>query len=112
MTGKDGLQVDQLEGYYDEETWSKGLSREETLERQIRLIAFYYSKGMWNEFQYSLKILLPLLPAGVREMFEPETHATDEKGIEIHYKQFTDINVLLESDTNLIWKKKFVKTYE
>lgn len=106
------IQEDQLGDYYEEETWSKGLSREETLERQIRLIAFYYSKGMWNEFQYSLKILLPLLPAGVRELFTPEEHATDEKDIEKHYQQFTDIQVLLESDTNLIWKKKFVKTYE
>ncbi len=99
-------------GYYDEETWSKGLSREDTLERQIRLIATFYSNGAWNEFQYSLKILIPLLPSKLRDRFIPLPHATDESDIEQHFKQFLGIQTALENDTNMIWKKKFIKTYE
>lgn len=98
--------------YYDEETWSKGLSREDTLERQVRIISTYYSKGDWNEFQYSLKILIPLLPSLLRERFMPLPHATDESDIDAHYKQFLAIQKALEEDTNMIWKKKFIKTYE
>lgn len=100
------------EGYYSEETWSQGLSREDTLEKQVRSISFFYSKGMWNEFQYSLKILIPLLPKLIRDRFNPLPHATEESDIDEHYKQFWDIQNVLESDTNMIWKKKFVKTYE
>lgn len=99
--------------YYDEETYIKPLSREDTLESQIRLIIYNYSKGLWNEFEYSLKILIVLLPKGVREQFEPLEHdiATAE-GIEKHYQQFLEIQEKIESDTNMIWKKRFIKTYE
>ncbi len=105
-------QMEQLGGYYDEETWSKGLSREDTLEKQVRIIASFYSKGLWNEFQYSLKILIPLLPKLIRDRFTPIPHAKSEEDIEKHYQQFLDIQVALELDTNMIWKKKFIKTYE
>lgn len=98
--------------FYDEETYSKGLSREETLEKQIRLIAYNYSKGMWDDFEYSLKALLPLLPKLIRERFDPLEHDTSSGGIERHYKQFGDIQAMLESETSMIWKKKFIRTYE
>ena len=97
---------------YDEETWSKGLSREDTLERQVRIISTFYSNGHWNEFQYSLKILIPLLPSLLRKRFKPLPHATDENDIDVHYEQFWAIQRALEDDTNMIWKKKFIKTYE
>jgi len=98
--------------YYSEETYSKGLSREDTLEFQIRTIIKFYSMGMWNEFEYSLKALYPLLPSLIRERFKPLKHNITPKGVEEHYNQFLDIQDMLESDTNMIWKKKFIKTYE
>ena len=96
----------------DEETYSKGLSREDTLEKQIRLITYNYSKGLWDEFEYSLKALIPLLPKAIRKEFMPLDHDVSDGGIEKHYQQHTAIQALLESDTNMIWKKKFIKTYE
>jgi len=98
--------------YYDEETYSKGLSREDTLEKQIRLIAYHYSKGLWDEFEYSLRILLPMLPKDVRTQFTPLKHDISANGVEIHYNQFQEIQEKIESDTNMIWKKRFIKTYE
>lgn len=108
----DEIFVEQPAGYYEEETWSKGLSREDTLEKQIRFISYFYSKGLWNEFQYSLKILIPLLPKLIRDRFTPLPHAKSEEDIEQHYQQFLGIQTTLESDTNMIWRKKFIKTYE
>jgi len=98
--------------YYDEETYTKGLSREDTLEKQIRLIAYHFSKGLWDEFEYSLMILLPMLPKDVRTEFRPLKHDTSPDGIDQHYNQFQTIQEKIESDTNMIWKKRFIKTYE
>ncbi|MBD3195205.1 MAG: hypothetical protein GF317_09130 [Candidatus Lokiarchaeota archaeon] len=98
------------DAFYSEETYSKGLSREDTLEKQIRIITYFYSRGLWDEFEYSLKALLPLLPRVVREQFQALPH--DINKVEDHYNQFMDIQKLLESDTNMIWKKKFIKTYK
>lgn len=98
--------------YYSEETYSKGLSREDTLEKQFRLIAFHYSKGLWDEFEYSLKIIIPFLPKEIRGQFTPLKHDTSDSGLEKHYQQFLDIQDKIESDTNMIWKKRFIKTYE
>jgi len=97
---------------YEEETYSKGLSREDTLERQIRRITDYYSREEWDYFEYGIKILITLLPADVRCQFTPLDHNTSPPGIEKHYQQFTSIQEKLESDTNMIWKKKFIKTFE
>lgn len=97
---------------YNEETWTKGLSREDTLEGQIRSISKFYSNGKWQEFQYSLKILIPLLPSKLRDRFKPLPHAKEESEIEKHYQQFSEIQKAIEEDTNLIWHKKFIKTYE
>lgn len=97
------------DSFYSEETYSKGLSREDTLERQIRIITYFYSRGLWNEFEYSLKALIPLLPKLVRDQFKPLLHDTNK--VEDHYQQFMDIQEKLEADTNMIWKKKFIKTY-
>jgi len=102
----------QDDSFYDEETYSKGLNREDTLEAQIRLIASYYSKGLLDEFEWSLKALLPLLPKGVRDRFKPLQHDVGSEGVERHFQMFLEIQVFLESDTNMIWKKKFIKTYE
>jgi len=98
--------------YYSEETYSKGLSREDTLEFQIRIIVKYYSSGMWNEFEYSLKALYPLLPSLIRERVKPLKHNITPVGVEEHYQWFLNIQEMLENDTNMIWKKKFIKTYE
>jgi len=98
--------------HYNEETYSKGLSREDTLEKQIRMVVYYYSKGMWNEFEYSLKALIPILPSMIREQFPPLTRDITPSGVEKHYQQFCNINSKLESDTNMVWKKKFIKTFE
>ena len=62
------------DSFYSEETYSKGLSREDTLERQIRIITYFYSRGLWDEFEHSLKALIPLLPKVVREQFTPLPH--------------------------------------
>jgi len=98
--------------FYDEETYSKGLNREDTLEYQNRIIANFYSRGLWDEFEYSLKALLPLLPQGIRIQFESLQHDTSIDGIERHYQMFYDIQDKMESDTNMIWKKKFIKTFQ
>ena len=98
--------------FYEEETWSKGLSREQTLEKQTQLIAYNYSKGFWNEFEYSLKALIPLLPKQVRDEFPPLEHDITTEGVARHYKQFTDLQSYIEENTNMMYKKKFVKTYE
>jgi len=95
-----------------EEQWSKGLSREDTLERQIRTIVYYYSKGLWDEFEYGIKALYPLLPGKVREQFLPLEHDTSSIGIQKHYDYFLTIQKKIEDDTNMIWRKRFVKTYE
>lgn len=98
--------------YYDEEVYRKTLTREETLEKQIGFITLCYSKGSWREFEYGIKGLIVLLPRLVREQFTPLRYDPSPSGIEQHYQQFLEINEKLESDTNMIWKKKFIKTYE
>lgn len=104
---------DQFEGaYYNEETYSKGLSREDTLESQIRAIAFFYSRMMWSEFEYAIKILLTMLPKEVRVQFKPLEIDTTPAGVEKHYQFFKNMQEKIEADTNMIWKKKFIKTYK
>ena len=100
------------QSFYEEETWSKGLSREHTLEKQTQMIAYNYSKGLWDNFEYSLKALIPLLPEKVRMSFKPLDHDVTAKGIELHYQQFIAIQSFIEGNTNMMFKKKFVKTYE
>ncbi|RLF56053.1 MAG: hypothetical protein DRN27_09950 [Thermoplasmata archaeon] len=97
---------------YNEETFRKGLNREDTLEGQIRNIVFFYSRMKWHEFEYSLKALFPLLPSPVREHFEILKHDVSVTGVEKHFKQFMEVQSFLESDTNMVWKKRFIKTYE
>jgi len=107
------VEVDQFPvGYYEEETYSKGLSREDTIERQVRIVSDNYSKGRWDEFEYSLKILIALLPSELRNRYTVPLHRTDQKSIEEHYQLFTRIQQDLEHDTNMIFKKRFIKTYE
>ena len=48
----------------------------------------------------------------MRTKYPPLEHDTSAIGIEKHYKQFTDIQESLEMDTNMIFKKKFIKTYK
>ena len=98
--------------YYEEETWTKGLTREQTLEKQIQQIAYNYSMALWDNFEYSLKALHPLLPKQVRAKFKPLKHDISPEGREDHFKQFIEIQAFIEEETNLIWKKKFIKTYE
>ena len=95
-----------------EETWTKGLTREQTLEKQIQQIAYNYGMGLWDNFEYSLRALHPLLPKKVRDQFKPLEHDISIEGVEEHYQQFTEIQAFIEDNTNLIWKKKFIKTYE
>lgn len=97
---------------YQEETYSKGLSREDTIERQVRMTAFYYSSLKWDEFEYSLKALIGLLPKQIQNKISVLSHDISGVGIEKHYKQFVEIQNVLESDTNMIFKKRFIKTYE
>jgi len=98
--------------YYGEEVYIKPLSREDTLEKQIGFIAHSYSRGIWNDFEHGLKALFTLLPKGVREQFTPLEFDPSDEGIEKHYQQFLEIQDKIESDTNMIWKKRFIKTYE
>lgn len=99
--------------YYEEEVYSKGLSREDTIERQVRICAYNYSNGLWNEFEYGVHMLIALLPKDVRDSFTPlEIDITDREAIQKHFEQFMDIQEALELDTNMIFKKKFIKTYE
>lgn len=98
--------------YYEEETYSKGLSREDTLEYHIRNIASNYSYQKWDEFEYGIKILIPLLPKDVRIQFKPLDHDITPSGVERHYQLFNDIQSKIEADTNMIWKKRFIKTYD
>ena len=107
------MKEDSIDGYYEEETYTKGLSREDTIERQVRICAFNYSKGLFKEFEYSNRMLIALLPKQVRNNFSilPIDTTTDE-AIEKHYQQFISIQETLEDDTNMIFKKKFIKTYE
>jgi hypothetical protein len=107
------MKEDELDGYYEEETYTKGLSREDTIERQVRICAFYYSRGLWNEFEYSLKMLIALLPKELRERLSTLQIDTSSKEIiEKHFKRFVEIQETLELDTNMIFKKKFIKTYQ
>ena len=108
----DEFREDHIAGYYEEETYSKALNREDTLERQMRMVTFFYSRGLWDEFEYSIKALISLLPKIVRTAFTPLEHNTSREGVEAHYNQFTDIQEKLESDTNMIFKKRFIKTFE
>jgi len=99
--------------FYEEEVYSKGLSREDTIERQVRICTYFYSKGLWSNFEYGLHMLIALLPKDVRTCFKPIQ--IDVKSFDIinqHYKQFVQIQEALEVDTNMIFKKKFIKTYE
>lgn len=100
------------DAFYSEETYSKGLSREDTLEGHIRLIKDAYTRMLWHEFEYGVKVLLTLLPTGIRNDFSPLQHDVSTEGVERHYQQFLKIQKSLEDDTNMIWKKKFIKTYE
>jgi len=99
-------------GIYDEETYTKGLSREETIEKQIRICIYNYSLANWDNFEYSLKALIALLPLEIRKRFPPLKHNTTAEGVENHYTQFVKIQETLETDTNMVFKKKFIKTYE
>jgi len=99
--------------YYEEEVYSKGLSREDTIEKQVRICAYYYSKGLWVNFEYGLHILIALLPKEVRKQFTPiQIEAKSFEIINKHYEQFVNIQEALESDTNMIFKKKYIKTFE
>lgn len=110
MSGK--ISDDRIGKYYSEETYSKGLSREDTIEQQVRLIASFYSNSRWDEFEYGLKILIALLPQLIREKIRILSHDTTHIGVEKHYQQFLDIQKIIETDTNMIFKKRFIKTYE
>jgi len=100
-------------GFYEEETYSKGLSREDTIEQQVRLCMYFYSRGFFKEFQYSLRMLIALLPKEVRNKFEILDHDTSTASkIDIHFNQFIDIQEALEVDTNMVFKRKFVKTFK
>ena len=106
------LKEDELSGYYEEETYTKGLDRESTIEKQVQTAIFFYSRAMWAEFEYSVRALAVLLPKDVRDVFIlPPIDVTD-KGIQEYFKLFTLIQEKLELDTNLIFKKRFIKTYE
>ena len=98
--------------YYEDEVFTKTLTREDTLEKQIQFITYSYSKGFWRDFEYGIKALILLLPKQVRAQFNPLKYDPSEIGIEQHYQQFSDIQTKIEDDTNMIWKKKFIKTYE
>ena len=107
------MKIENDDSYYDEETYSKGLSREDTIEKQVRLVAYHYSKGMWTQFEYSLHMLIALLPRDVRTRFKPIY--IDAKSFDViskHFEQFVDIQLALEEDTNMIFKRKFIKTFE
>lgn len=97
---------------YEEETYSKGLNREDTLEHQIRIITNNYNNGKLAEFEWSIKALLPLLPKKIRVQFTPLPHDTSEECVEQHYQMFLNIQIKLEDDTNMVWNKKFIKTFE
>lgn len=97
---------------YEEEVYRKPLSREETLERQTGLITFYYSKGDWDSFEYAIKAMFPLLPKDIRDQLPSLDHNITRKGVEDHYQQFITIQELLESDTTMLWNKRFIKTFE
>jgi len=103
---------DESSPYYMEETWSKGLTRENTLEKMIGKIAVHYSEGEWDEFEWGIKSLVTLLPKSIRDNIELPPHDIHPSGREEYYKCFVSIQEKLESDTNMIWKKKFIKTYE
>jgi hypothetical protein len=98
--------------YYEDEVYTKPLSREDTLEKQIWFIAYSYSNGRWREFEYGLKALYPLLPFKVRTQFSILKFDPSPEGVEKHYQMFLEIQEKIEKDTNMIWKKRFVKTYE
>ena len=106
------IRPDTFSGYYEEEVFSAGLSREDTIERQVRIVSDNYSKGEWDKFEYSLKMLISLLPSQLRNRYTVPQHKTDLEGIEKHYQLFIRIQEDLETDTNMIFKKKFIKTYE
>jgi len=110
-----GIKQDQFDGdgsYYDEETYSKGLSREDTLEAQIRFIVRAYSKGMWGDFERGVKVLHLLLPNEVRKKFSTMDEDLSPEGVQEHYKLFEKIQNTIETETNMIWKRKFIKTFE
>ena len=98
--------------FYEEETWTKGLSREDTLEKLFRIAAYHYSKGEWDYFEYTIKILITFLPSIIRKQFKPLVHDTSEPGLEQHYEQFLNIHTKIEDDTNMIWKKRWITTYK
>lgn len=107
------LKRDELdEPYYEEEVYHKGLSREETIERQNRIVGDNYSNGRWASFEYSLKILIAFIPKELRETLEKLDHDVTDIGIERHYQQFVLIQKKLQDDTNMIFKKKFIKTFK
>ncbi len=99
---------------YSEEVYSKGLDREDTLEGQIRSIINYYSRMEWHNFEYSLKALYPLLPVKLVEEYGlvPLKHDVSVTGVENHYQEFVRLQTLIETKTNMTWKKRFVKTFE
>jgi hypothetical protein len=104
--------IKQTQYDYEDEVYTKPLTREETLEKQMQLIAYCYTKGWWREFEYGIKILLPLLPFKVRTQFKTLEYDTSKEGVQNHYDLFVKINEKIESDTNMIWKKRFIKTYK
>lgn len=114
MTKKDSMQPDQLGpgGYYEEETYSKGLNREDTIEGQIRTILFFYTRQQWPEFIHGVQIFYAVLPKAIRESIEPVDFSVTSDGVKTCYKKFIEIQNVLETDTNMIFKKKFIKTYE
>ena len=110
--GKGEIKDDAFSGYYEEEVFSKGLSRENTIEKQVGIATYFYSKGLWDEFEYSVKAMLPLLPEQIRERITLPEHNTTLKGVEAYFNSFIKMQSELENNTNMIFKKKFVKTYE
>lgn len=108
----DDIKLEPSTSYYEEETYTKGLSREETIEKQVRFAVYFYSRGEWHNFEYSVKMLVALLPRNLRDQLAIPEHNIQNNGTEEYYKLFIDIQTRLEEDTNLIFKKKFIKTYK
>jgi hypothetical protein len=108
----DEFKPDQFSGYYDEEVYSKGLTREQTIESHTNRILYFYSKGSWDDFEYAIKIMIPILPTIIKNKIEIPEHNTSNQGVQQHYDLFNEIQNSLENETNMIYKKKFIKTYE
>lgn len=103
--------------YTKQERYTKGLNYETVLLEQFNRIAYFRSNKDLDNYQYSIDVLIFLLPNDLRStaLNYKKTHNIKHDittaGLAIWDELLIVVNELLEN-SNMIFKTRYTKTYE